>query len=56
MGFGTLEFITLQQYWLIIISLLGGLFVFIMFIQGGQTLIDKLSENEIEKTMLINSI
>ena len=26
------------------------------FIQGGQTLIDKLSENEIEKTMLINSI
>ena len=56
MGFGTLELITLQQYWWIIISLLGGLFVFIMFIQGGQTLIDKLSENEIEKTMLINSI
>ena len=56
MGFGTLELITLQQYWWIIISLLGGLFVFIMFVQGGQTLIDKLSENEIEKTMLINSI
>ena len=56
MGFGTLELMTLQQYWWIIISLLGGLFVFIMFVQGGQTLIDKLSENEIEKTMLINSI
>ena len=56
MGFGTLELLTLQQYWWIIISLLGGLFVFIMFVQGGQTLIDKLSENEIEKTMLINSI
>jgi cytochrome bd ubiquinol oxidase subunit II len=56
MRFGTLELITLQQYWWIIISLLGGLFVFIMFVQGGQTLIDKLSENEIEKTMLINSI
>ena len=56
MEFGTLELITLQQYWWIIISLLGGLFVFIMFVQGGQTLIDKLSENEIEKTMLINSI
>ena len=56
MGFGTLELITLQQYWWIIISLLGGLFVFIMFVQGGQTLIDKLGENEIEKTMLINSI
>ncbi|MCG3671442.1 cytochrome d ubiquinol oxidase subunit II [Aliarcobacter butzleri] len=56
MGFGNLELITLQQYWWIIISLLGGLFVFIMFVQGGQTLINKLSENETEKTMLINSI
>ncbi|MCT7910390.1 cytochrome d ubiquinol oxidase subunit II [Arcobacter lacus] len=56
MGFGDLELITLQQYWWIIISLLGGIFVFIMFVQGGQTLIDKLSENETEKTMLINSI
>jgi cytochrome bd ubiquinol oxidase subunit II len=56
MGFQSLELFTLQQYWWIIISLLGGLFVFIMFVQGGQTLINKLSENEIEKTMLINSI
>ena len=56
MGFESLELITLQQYWWIIISLLGGLFVFIMFVQGGQTLIDTLSENETEKTMLINSI
>ena len=46
MGFENLELITLQQYWWIIISLLGGLFVFIMFVQGGQTLMDKLSENE----------
>jgi len=56
MGFGELELITLQQYWWIIISLLGGLFVFIMFVQGGQTLIDTLSRTETEKTMLINSI
>ena len=56
MGFGDLELITLQQYWWILISLLGGLFVFMMFVQGGQTLIDSLSENETEKTMLINSI
>jgi len=56
MGFGNLELLTLQQYWWIIIALLGGLFVFIMFVQGGQTLIDTLSENETEKTMLINSI
>lgn len=56
MGFGDLEFLTLQQYWWIIIALLGGLFVFMMFVQGGQTLIDTLSENESEKTMLVNSI
>ena len=56
MGFGNLELLTLQQYWWIIISLLGGLFVFLMFVQGGQTLIDKLSANETEKTMLVNSI
>jgi cytochrome d ubiquinol oxidase subunit II len=56
MGFGDLELLTLQQYWWIIISLLGGLFVFIMFVQGGQTLIDQLSDTETEKTMLINSI
>ncbi|MEA3354340.1 MAG: cytochrome d ubiquinol oxidase subunit II [Campylobacterota bacterium] len=56
MGFGDLELLTLQQYWWIIIALLGGLFVFIMFVQGGQTLIDQLSDNETEKTMLINSI
>ncbi|MBN2781697.1 MAG: cytochrome d ubiquinol oxidase subunit II [Campylobacterales bacterium] len=56
MGFGDLELLTLQQYWWIIISLLGGLFVFMMFVQGGQTLIDKLSANETEKTMLINAI
>ncbi len=56
MGFGDLELLTLQQYWWIIIALLGGLFVFIMFVQGGQTLIGSLSENETEKTMLINSI
>ena len=46
----------LQIYWWIIIALLGGLFVFIMFVQGGQTLLNQLSENETEKTMLVNSL
>ena len=56
MGFGDLKLITLQEYWWIIVSLVGGLLAFITFIQGGQTLIDKLSKNETEKTMLINSL
>lgn len=56
MGFENFELLTLQQYWWIIIAFLGGFFVFIMFVQGGQTLIDRLSDDETEKTMLINSI
>ncbi len=54
--FETLSLHELQIYWWTIISLLGGLFVFIMFVQGGQTLLNQLSENEIEKTMLVNSL
>jgi cytochrome d ubiquinol oxidase subunit II len=54
--FETLDYLTLQQYWWCIVSLLGGLLVFMMFIQGGQTLLDTLSENETEKTLLVNSL
>ncbi len=55
--FENLTLLQLQQYWWIIISLLGGLFAFIMFIQGGQTLIGRLSKgDEVLKTMLINSL
>lgn len=46
----------LQLYWWLILSLLGGLLVFMFFIQGGQAQIDSLSTNELEKTMLINSL
>ncbi|MDD3592053.1 MAG: cytochrome d ubiquinol oxidase subunit II [Sulfurovum sp.] len=54
--FETLSLYALQVYWWIIISLLGGLFVFIMFIQGGQTLLNQLSASDDEKTMLVNSL
>jgi len=50
----TLE--TLQAYWWIIISLLGGLLVFLMFVQGGQTLISTLGKNESQKKMIVNSL
>ncbi len=36
--FGNLSLLTLQQYWWFLISLIGALFVFITFVQGGQTL------------------
>lgn len=45
----------LQQYWWFIISLLGGLLVFLMFVQGGNALLFELGSNEREKKLIINS-
>lgn len=54
--FENLSYLALQQYWWVIISLLGSIFVFFMFVQGGQTLISQLAKTDIEKRMLYNSI
>jgi cytochrome d ubiquinol oxidase subunit II len=54
--FETFELLTLQQYWWFIVALLGGLFVFLMFIQGGQTLLGKLGKTEEEKNIIIASL
>ncbi len=51
-----LSHLTLQQYWWILISILGGLLVFLMFVQGGQTLIKTIGKTETERTILINAI
>jgi cytochrome bd ubiquinol oxidase subunit II len=53
--FENLSLIALQHYWWIIISLLGGILVFLMFVQGGQTLIGTLAKSEDEKSVLINA-
>ncbi|WP_407380059.1 cytochrome d ubiquinol oxidase subunit II [Helicobacter sp.] len=55
MFFG-LDLAQLQAYWWVVVSLLGGLLVFMFFVQGGQGLIDRLSSNEEEKTLIINSL
>ncbi len=54
--FETLSHLALQQYWWIIISLLGSLLVFLMFVQGGQTLLYALGKTEMERTILVNSL
>lgn len=46
----------LQHYWWIIISLLGSLLVFLLFVQGGQTLLYTLGKNEMERTLLVNAL
>ncbi len=51
-----MDYSLLQHYWWFIISLLGALLVFLLFVQGGQTLIYTISRTEVEKSMLINSL
>ena len=45
----------LQQYWWFLVSLLGALLVFMMFVQGGNSLIFSLGSTDDERRMLINS-
>lgn len=46
----------LQHYWWLVVSLLGSLLVFLMFVQGGQSLLFGIAKNEKEKTLLINAL
>ncbi|MEA3495433.1 MAG: cytochrome d ubiquinol oxidase subunit II [Bacteroidota bacterium] len=54
--FANISYLALQQYWWIIVSLLASLLVFLMFVQGGQTLLGQLSKNVKERSLLVNSI
>lgn len=54
--FETLSHLALQQYWWMIISLLGSTLVFLMFVQGGQTLIYTIGKTEMERTLIINTL
>lgn len=51
-----ISYLFLQHYWWIIISLLAGLLVFLMFVQGGQSLIFSLPKNDIQKSMIVNAM
>ena len=54
--FENLSHLALQQYWWVIVSLLGAALVFLMFVQGGQTLIYKLGKTEEERNLLVNAL
>lgn len=49
----TYEF--LQQYWWFLVSLLGALLVFLMFVQGANSLVFSLGRNDDAHRMIINS-
>lgn len=54
--FASLDLYQLQQLWWIIVTLIGALFIFMTFVQGGQTLVFSLPRTEEEKTLVINSL
>ena len=49
----TYEF--LQNYWWFLIALLGGLLVFLLFVQGGNALIFLAGRSEAERQLIVNS-
>ena len=53
---GNLDYTTLQNIWWLIASVVGSLFLFLTFVQGGQTLIFTTAGNAQEKSLIINSI
>mgnify|MGYP004436782809 CR=1 FL=1 len=48
-------YIFLQHYWWFIVSLLGGLLVFLLFVQGGNSLLYRIGHTEDERKILVNS-
>ena len=50
-----MTYIFLQHYWWFIVSLLGALLVFLMFVQGANSLLFSLGATEEERRMIVNS-
>ncbi len=52
--FDTLSYLQLQQYWWVVVGLLGALFVFMTFVQGGQTLLWSLGKTDVQRDVIVN--
>ena len=51
-----LTHVQLQELWWIVVSLVGSLFVFMTFVQGGQSLLGTVARTDEEKSLVINSL
>ena len=51
-----LDYATLQQLWWIICSVVGALFLFLTFVQGGQTLLWQVAKTDLEKSLVVTSL
>ena len=53
---GSLDTAILQQLWWVLASVVGSLFLFLTFVQGGQTLLWQAAKSNLEKDLVINSL
>jgi len=51
-----LDYITLQHLWWLLCSVVGALFLFLTFVQGGQSLLWQVAKTPTEKDLVINSL
>jgi len=51
-----LDYVTLQQLWWVICSLVGALFLMLTYVQGGQTLLWQVAKNDTENALVVNSL
>lgn len=49
-------YVLLQHYWWFLISLLGGLLVFLLFVQGGQGMLYTVGKSGMERDMIVNAL
>ena len=50
------EYSFLQHYWWFLISLIGGIFAFLLFVQGGQSMIFSLAKTKEHRFLLVNAL
>ena len=50
-----MDYTILQQYWWFLVSLLGALLVFLLFVQGANSLVFSLGSNAEERRLIVNS-
>lgn len=50
-----MDYSFLQHYWWFLVSVLGALLVFLLFVQGGQTFLFSLGKDKLTQKMMVNS-
>ncbi|MEF9950175.1 MAG: cytochrome d ubiquinol oxidase subunit II, partial [Mucinivorans sp.] len=51
-----MSYIFLQHYWWAVVALLASLLVFLLFVQGGQSLLTKIGRTEVDRRMIVNAL